>query len=160
MMKRSAKIDIIGLVLAIGVSFNIPVCIHAMDTSESSQKTDDRVTTETIEFSEEGIKEDINSMHNGWEGTLEEGNLCYYDENGEKVKGLQIIDEITYYFDEDGILQTGWQIVEGIKYYFLPDTGVRYENRIEIIDGVSYSFDGSVKQFMKTEPEKIGSNEP
>ena len=62
------------------------------------------------------------------------------EENIEKITGLQKIDDKVYFFDSEGVLQTGWQKVDDAEYYFSPETGERYENRVEEIDGIQYSF--------------------
>ncbi len=77
---------------------------------------------------------------NIWKGDVKENNRVYLDENGEKVIGLQKVEEKVYFFDEEGIVQTGWQKIDGVEYYFSPETGERYENRVEEIDGIQYSF--------------------
>ena len=98
----------------------------------------------------------------GWQGTIEEGNRYYLDENGEKLIGLQKIEEKTFLFDEDGIVQTGWQEVEGVTYYFSEETGERYENGIYVIDDISYVFDenGLSEESIETpESEEFGEGE-
>ena len=94
-------------------------------------------------ISEKKVVENVTEEKNetGWQGIIEEGNRHYLDENGEKLIGLQEVEEKIYLFDEDGIVQTGWQEVEGVTYYFSEATGERYENGIYVIDDISYVFD-------------------
>ena len=99
-------------------------------------------TSET-EVVEEHIEESTTNMvaeKNIWKGEVKENNRVYLDENGEKVIGLQKIEDKVYFFDEEGIAQTGWQKVDGVEYYFSKETGERYEECIEEIDGIQYSF--------------------
>ena len=58
----------------------------------------------------------------------EENNRCYVDPTGNKLRGLNCIDEKWYYFDENGYLLTGWQNIDEKTYYFSLETGERYEN--------------------------------
>ena len=71
---------------------------------------------------------------------MKEKNRIYLNENGERVIGVQKIEDKVYLFDEGGIVQTGWQRVDGVEYYFSEETGERYEECIEEIDGIQYSF--------------------
>ena len=73
----------------------------------------------------------------GWD-VLENGAVCYLDEDGDPATGWQTIDADTYYFDtatgalhtgwleldtgryflgEDGIPMTGWQAIDGDLFY-------------------------------------------
>ena len=96
--------------------------------------------TEIVQESAEENTMDAIVEKNIWKGDVKENNRVYLDENGEKVIGLQKIEDKVYFFDEEGIAQTGWQKVDGVEYYFSPETGERYENRVEEIDGIQYSF--------------------
>lgn len=46
------------------------------------------------------------------------GKSYYFDKDGNKVSGLQVIGENTYCFDETGIMLTGWQQQDKNRYYF------------------------------------------
>ena len=96
--------------------------------------------TEIVQESAEENTMDAIVEKNIWKGDVKENNRVYLDENGEKVIGLQKVEEKVYFFDEEGIVQTGWQKIDGVEYYFSPETGERYENRVEEIDGIQYSF--------------------
>ena len=96
------------------------------------------ITTFAMDISNEMVEE---STTNIWQGTIEDQNRTYINENGEKAVGLVQIEGKTYYFSKEGIVQIGWHSVEGTAYYFSKDTGERYENCVEIIDGVEYYFD-------------------
>ena len=96
--------------------------------------------TEIVQESAEENTMDAIVEKNIWKGDVKENNRVYLDENGEKVIGLQEIEDKVYFFDEEGIVQTGWQKIDGVEYYFSPETGERYENRVEEIDGIQYSF--------------------
>ena len=72
----------------------------------------------------------------GW-NTLENGTLCYLDEDGDPITGWQALDSKIYYFDpESGALQTGWLEIENSRYY-LDDDGAR-QTGWQIIDGQRY----------------------
>ncbi|MBO4289001.1 MAG: hypothetical protein J5865_02730 [Lachnospiraceae bacterium] len=94
---------------------------------------------------------------NGW--VTEEGETFYY-QDGEKLKGWQVIDDARYYFKkatgvmvtgvvsienqyyffaEDGKNQTGWQTIDGCLHYFDPDEGYMYTSTADI-DGAQYLF--------------------
>ena len=96
------------------------------------------ITTFAMDIPNEMVEE---STTNIWQGTIEDQNRTYINETGEKKVGLVQIEGKTYYFNEEGIVQTGWHSIEGTAYYFSKDTGERYENCVEIIDGVEYHFD-------------------
>ena len=91
------------------------------------------ITTFAMDIPNEMVEE---STTNIWQGTIEDQNRTYINETGEKKVGLVQIEGKTYYFNEEGIVQTGWHSIEGTAYYFSKDTGERYENCVEIIDGV------------------------
>ena len=60
----------------------------------------------------------------GWD-TLENGALCYLDEDGDPLTGWQELDSKIYYFDpESYAMQTGWLELENNRYY-LGDDGAR-----------------------------------
>lgn len=46
------------------------------------------------------------------------GKTYYFDKDGNKVSGLQVIGENIYCFDKDGIMLTGWQQQGEDRYYF------------------------------------------
>ncbi len=69
-----------------------------------------------------------------------DGKTYYYDEDGNKERGLVEIDGDTYYFDSKGVMQTGWVTLKRkYKAYFRSDgTMVKGTARIK---GKSYFFD-------------------
>lgn len=69
-----------------------------------------------------------------------DGKTYYYDEDGNKERGLVEIDGDTYYFDSKGVMQTGWVTLKRkYKAYFRNDgTMVKGTARIK---GKSYFFD-------------------
>ena len=75
--------------------------------------------TEIVQESAEENTMDAIVEKNIWKGDVKENNRVYLDENGEKVIGLQKVEEKVYFFDEEGIVQTGWQKIDGVEYYFL-----------------------------------------
>ena len=87
----------------------------------------------------------------GWNQT----KTSYYSEFGEKLNGLQTIDEKQYLFDKDGNIVSGWQTVDGKKLYFKKD-GSLATAKTEI-DGKTYNFssDGSLQSgWVKKDGEK------
>ncbi len=69
-----------------------------------------------------------------------DGKTYYYDEDGNKERGLVEIDGDTYYFDSKGVMQTGWVTLKRkYKAYFRSDgTMVKGTAKIK---GKSYFFD-------------------
>ncbi|MCH5296323.1 MAG: phosphodiester glycosidase family protein [Ruminococcus sp.] len=94
-------------------------------------------------------------VSDGWHGN-------YYYVNGEKLTGIQLVDEDYYDFGEDGVSQgkytgfyeqsdgwyyitagkiaKGWQYIDDNYYYFDPDTGLSYYGKKYYIYSQSYSF--------------------
>ena len=87
------------------------------------------------------VMEEDTICQEGWNGTIEENNRCYVDPTGNKLRGLNCIDEKWYYFDENGYLLTGWQNIDEKTYYFSLETGERYENGTFSIENEEYVFD-------------------
>ena len=79
-------------------------------------------------------------VESGWQGTIQDGTLCYISESGQRLTGVQEIDGDIYYFNEEGLVQTGWIELEGNKYYFSPETGKAYRDTSQMIDGQWYDF--------------------
>lgn len=67
----------------------------------------------------------------------------YRNDAGSYTAGQWIQENgIWYYIDENGIMKTGW-FQEGDKWYYLNDSGAMSCATTLVIDGVSYTFDGS-----------------
>ena len=151
------KIKQLGVMLVTATMLiQMPVTAMAQESQEPFQAgtIDEKQQKDSLETEEKNEA--------GWQGTIEEGNRYYLDENGEKLTGLQKIEEKTFLFEEDGIVQTGWQEVEGVTYYFSEETGERYENGIYVIDDISYVFDenGLSEESIETpESEESGEGE-
>lgn len=111
--------------------------------SESLKYDKVEISAELLQKSNEGKKKADGEIEfvTGWNGEIGENNKCYFDEFGNRLVGLQNIEEKTYYFDTEGIVQTGWQEVEGQFFYFSPETGERYEGGSFIIEGDQWCFD-------------------
>lgn len=94
--------------------------------------------------------------------TKEGSYFYYYDENGNKVTGVQKINGFYYLFGTvDGVLKTEWQSPNGIRYYYSTEDGnpvfgiVKWHgrfyyvdeqegkiiNKTITIDGLDYTFD-------------------
>ena len=54
-------------------------------------------------------------VESGWQGTIQDGTLCYISESGQRLTGVQKIDGDIYYFNEEGLAQIGWIELEGNK---------------------------------------------
>lgn len=61
------------------------------------------------------VKEESRRIVEEW------GNLYCEDQDGNRVKGLQVVDGELYYFDEGGMMRTGLWFVDGMPYYFTED---------------------------------------
>lgn len=53
------------------------------------------------------------------------------------------IDGYWYHFGPTGYMDTGWYTENGIQYFLDPVYGAMYQNRQEVINGYTYSFDQS-----------------
>ena len=101
------------------------------------------------------------SKANSW-GTYD-GAKCYYDQNGKRLTGLQLIDRNLYLFDKSGKMLTGLQENGGVlrcytekgillglqtingKLYYFDSFGEALKSQVKVIDGKTYFFtaDGS-----------------
>ena len=108
-----------------------------------TEKEDSKLVEETIEPQEEVmvISEKISS---GWQNT-DEGRV-YIDKQGNRLIGMQTIEDGFYYFNENGVLQTGWIEFEEKKYFARAD-GFLYKNRVITFGSTWYYMgsDGSVQ---------------
>ena len=138
------------LTLALSTGMLLSICTPVMAAND---------TTEIFQKSTEKNVEEMLVEKNVWKGNVEEKNRIYLDEEGEKVTGLRKIENKFYFFDAEGVVQTGWQKVDDEEYFFSSETGERYENRVEEIDGIRYTFneDGeySISQETTSEIEVI-----
>ena len=48
---------------------------------------------------------------------VSKGKTYYFDADGNKVTGKQVINNATYFFNKDGIMQTGWKKTDDGTYY-------------------------------------------
>lgn len=108
----------------------------------------------------------------------EEGELYYYDSEGNMVTGTYYINGVPYLFANAGVLETGFQTVDGLRYYYDPTTGQmqtgfveyggntyyitlsegKYVSRTETIDGVEYTFDDDgILSYATIATESVGS---
>ncbi|MCF2554876.1 hypothetical protein, partial [Faecalicatena contorta] len=137
-MMRKEKHGLIAFILAFVMSLNMGMITFATENSQEISNIEDNLEKSCT-----------------WAGTIVEGNRAYYDAEGQKVTGVQVIGGKTYYFSEEGFIQTGWQTAGDVKYYFSLKTGERYENLTETIEGVKYSFDA---QGIPTEVKNVLEN--
>lgn len=74
------------------------------------------------------------------EWVSEHGQSYYYNEKGEKSRGLTVIGDKTYYFDNKlNYMKKGWATVDGSRHYFGED-GVMATGTVSA-DGNTYYFD-------------------
>lgn len=74
------------------------------------------------------------------EWVSERGQSYYYNEKGEKSRGLTVIGDKTYYFDNKlNYMKKGWATVDGSRHYFGED-GVMATGTVSA-DGNTYYFD-------------------
>ena len=108
-------------------------------------------TIEIMKTAEPALADDMVSADATWY-TSPAGNRFYFDKNGNKVTGWQMIDGKRYYFRPSGVMQTMWAIIDGNKYYF-GKTGVM-QTMWAMIDGNRYYFGKT--GVMRTMWETIG----
>lgn len=80
-------------------------------------------------------------------------NTYYFDENGNKVTGLQEINGAGYWFDKKGAMKSGWRKTEEGNYYY-GDDGRMLTSWLEL-DGEKYCFGADGK--MLTGEQQVGS---
>lgn len=78
----------------------------------------------------------------GWKTV--KGCRYYYNDEGQKVKGIKRIGKATYYFDKKGIMQTGWRKIKGEYCYFDREKGKQRFNCK--VDGIRIKKDGTAKK--------------
>ena len=132
-----------GLVLMATLLIGSSTMVNASEDA-NTQSLEDVVPMEqgAEAYSDNDVTVDNTTIYQeGWNGTIEENNRCYVDPAGDKLTGLNCIDEKWYYFDENGYLLTGWQTIDEKTYYFSLETGERYENGTFSIENEEYVFD-------------------
>ena len=72
---------------------------------------------------------------------VSKGKTYYFDADGNKVTGKQVINNATYFFNKDGIMQTGWKKTDDGTYY-LGDNGAAVIGW-QTIEDDDYYFDNS-----------------
>ena len=158
---RNGRKKCLAILLSVALLLNVNVVTYASENNEQANKLSEN---EIDVLSQQGQEENnINESSElkekkGWKE--EKGYKYYCDESGNRVVGLQKIDDKTYFFDEQGYMQMGWQNVEEHRYYFDIDSGVRYENQICEIDGIEYEFDveGNARELKKDENNQNGND--
>ena len=108
---------------------------------------------------------------------LSKEDLYYFDEEGNKVTGWEIINETRYYFDKDGIMQknmwketqkatyylseqgpvlTGWQEIDGATYYFNQEGKMQTGKMYLGIAMCTFDTDGKLisKEVTSIDPDK------
>lgn len=108
---------------------------------------------------------------------LSKEDIYYFDEDGNKVTGWEIINDARYFFDKDGIMQknmwketkkatyylsaqgpvlTGWQDIEGATYYFNQDGKMQTGKMYLGIAMCTFDTDGKLisKEVTSIDPDK------
>ena len=111
------------------------------------------------------------------EFVLSKTDIYYFDEDGNKVTGWELINETRYYFDEDGIMQkdiwktsgkstyylsaqgpvlTGWQEIDGNTYYFNQEGKMQTGKLLLGIAMCTFDIDGKLisKEVTSIDPKK------
>ena len=95
--------------------------------------------------------DDGRCITSGWKKI---GEFKYYFSNGVAVMCDQVIDGVLYHFDSKGayledyeIMSNGWKLINGDYYYF--ENGDMVRNRLMVINGRKYAFDGSGKMIIE-----------
>lgn len=76
---------------------------------------DARGILQTYGFKDSGMPFLGDDVQGEWKSV--DGHWCFIDKSGQRVTGMQVIDQQRYYFDTEGYVQTGWITVGGIWYY-------------------------------------------
>ena len=72
---------------------------------------------------------------------VSKGKTYYFDADGNKVTGKQVINNATYFFNKDGIMQTGWKKTDDGTYY-LSENGAAVIGW-QTIEDADYYFDNN-----------------
>ena len=72
---------------------------------------------------------------------VSKGKTYYFDADGNKVTGKQVINNATYFFNKDGIMQTGWKKTDDGTYY-LSENGAAIIGW-QTIEDADYYFDNN-----------------
>ena len=72
---------------------------------------------------------------------VSKGKTYYFDADGNKVTGKQVINNATYFFNKDGIMQTGWKKTDDGTYY-LSENGAAAIGW-QTIEDTDYYFDNN-----------------
>lgn len=113
-MKNKRKAIICAAAAALTLAAAVPAASYAAEDENAS-------VSEPGGFPG-GIDDDGPGVYGDW---LISGNgrIFYFDENGEKLTGEQIIDGVPYLFSSNGVLKTGWRTVGGKRRYYDHETG-------------------------------------
>lgn len=118
------------IVISIITILVIGACIAAGLVAISSGNTSAEIVTMP--------KKNVTSGLHKNEWVSERGQSYYYNEKGEKGKGLTVIGDKTYYFDTRlNYMRKGWVTVDGQKHYFGED-GVMAAGSVQIGDNTYY----------------------
>lgn len=76
-------------------------------------------------------------LNQGWH--LLKGNWAYIDRYGDRLKGEQKINKVTYDFGEEGYVKHGWQQEDNLMHYYDRDSGM-IKKAWRLIDNKWYYF--------------------
>ncbi len=143
MNKKDLSAVLLASVLG-SAAFVAPVLAEETNTDPQEVETAPVEETTTVEQAETTTPVYINQFQ------TENGSTYYFDNNGNKVTGIQTIGSDVYYFDGNGVLQTS---VEYEGYYFGVDGKAVKSDWVEFTNGYKY-FDenGQVVKSTSTSP--------
>ena len=143
MNKKDLSAVLLASVLG-GAAFVAPVLAEETNTDPQEVETAPVEETTTVEQTETTTQVYINQFQ------TENGNTYYFDNNGNKVTGIQTIGSDVYYFDGNGVLQSN---VEYEGYYFGVDGKAVKSDWVEFTNGYKYyDENGQVVKSTSTSP--------
>ncbi|WP_308586068.1 hypothetical protein [uncultured Holdemanella sp.] len=143
MNKKDLSAVLLASVLG-GAAFVAPVLAEETNTDPQEVETAPVEETTTVEQAETSTPVYINQFQ------TENGSTYYFDNNGNKVTGIQTIGSDVYYFDGNGVLQSN---VEYEGYYFGVDGKAVKSDWVEFTNGYKYyDENGQVVKSTSTSP--------
>ena len=142
----------VAVILGLATAFSAVTTVYAAQNADGwhgtgadrTYKEEGQIKVNSWLFDEEGsyyLNENGNPITSQWK-TIN-GSIYYFDTEGHRVNGKQIIDGHEYTFQKSGVLLTGWSTAKDSYYskYGVALTGV------QTIDGAVYNFgdDGKIK---------------
>ena len=143
MNKKDLSAVLLASVLG-SVAFVAPVLAEETNTDPQEVETAPVEETTTVEQTETTTPVYINQFQ------TKNGSTYYFDNNGNKVTGIQTIASDVYYFDGNGVLQSS---VEYEGYYFGADGKAVKSDWVKFFEGYKYyDENGQVVKGTSTSP--------